>query len=167
MRLLGAVAEPHGPVGCVLQVVARLLQTLACDRPELRVGRPGQRRPKRSLERREQEVAQDRPSEVAVRQLDDREVAELGLVAQERELVLVAPPAFQSAGMREQQARLADQVQRDVRQRDVLLDHGPVAAPLGEPLPEDERRIRDAHHVLDVRVAGGSQRHRHRCLTCG
>ena len=43
-----------------------------------------------------------------------------------------------------QQPRLPDQVERDVGQRDVLLEHRAVAAPLGQALAEDQRVRRGA-----------------------
>jgi hypothetical protein len=48
----------------------------------------------------------------------------------------------------EQRARLADQVQRHVGQRDVLFEHRPVAAPLGQALGVDQAGVADAQHVL-------------------
>jgi hypothetical protein len=56
-----------------------------------------------------------------------------------------------SAGVRQQQPRLSDQVERDVGERDVLLDHRAVAAPLRQPLAEDQRGVGQPQHILEVR----------------
>jgi hypothetical protein len=77
-------------------------------------------------------------AEVDVRQLDDRKVAELVFGAQESEMVLVAAAPLECGRIRQQHARLPDQVERHVGERDVLLDHRSVAAPLGNPLAEDQ-----------------------------
>ena len=130
MRRVRAVAQANGPVGGVLKVIARFLGALAGDRGKLRVARRRQRRPQRPLESGKQEVAQNRAAEVDVRQLADRQVAVLVLVSQESERILVAPAPFERAGVRQQQPRLTEQIQRGVGERDVLLDHRTMAAPL-------------------------------------
>ena len=53
-----------------------------------------------------------------------------------------------NTGQREQRARLPDVVERDVGERDVLLDHRRVAAPLGQPLAVHEAGVAEAQHVF-------------------
>jgi len=60
--------------------------------------------------------------------------------------------------VREQQPRLSEQVERGVGQRDVLLDHRAVAAPLRQPLSEDQRAVAEAKHVLEVGRTGRARR---------
>ena len=55
--------------------------------------------------------------------------------------------------MREQQARLADQVERDVGERQVLLEDRAVPAPLRQALAEDQRVVGEAEDVVEVGVA--------------
>ncbi len=77
------------------------------------------------------------------------QVAVVALVAQEGELVfVVAAGPSSSAGAREHRARLADQVERHVGQRDVFFEHRRVAAPLGQALGEDQAGVADAQQVL-------------------
>ena len=82
---------------------------------------------------------------------------EVALVAQEGELVLVVRGAaelgLELAGARQHRARLADQVERHVGQRDVFLEHRRVAAPFGEALRVDQAGVADAQQVLHRRVA--------------
>ena len=54
--------------------------------------------------------------------LDQLHVAELALVAQVGEVVLAAAVALDVAGVGEQRAGLAELVEADVGQRDVLLE---------------------------------------------
>jgi hypothetical protein len=89
------------------------------------------------------------------------------LVAQEGERIFVAAAPFDLAGQREQQPRLADEVERDVGERDVLLDHRAVAAPLRQPLAEDQRGVGDAQQGVDVHAAISVGDGAHRVLTCG
>ena len=113
-RFVGAVAQPHDPVGRMLLVIARLLDRLAGDAGQFGVARFAQPLPQQLHQRRDHRVAQHGEGEVAARQLDQREVAVVALVAQEGELVFVVPVAFELARMREHGAGLADQVERHV-----------------------------------------------------
>ncbi len=89
-----------------------------------------------------------------MRQLGQRVVGELAFGAEVRVVVFRAVFAgellFQRGGVRVQQARLADQVEAHVRQRDVLFEDRAVAAPLGIALTEDQRGVREAQHVLEM-----------------
>jgi hypothetical protein len=109
------------------------------------------------------------PAEVAVRLLDQQQVAEAAGVAQEGEVVGAASLAFQLAGESQPQLGLADQVQRHVGERDVLLQHRRVAAPLRHPVAEDQAVVAEPERVFERRVRGqrvpgrnlGLRRNRH------
>ena len=90
----------------------------------------------RELVGREEQLSGDGAREVAVGLLDELHVAEFALVAQVRELVLGAAGALDLAGEVSNMPRLAEQIQADVGERDVLLEHRSVADPLAEPLRE-------------------------------
>jgi hypothetical protein len=65
--------------------------------------------------------------------------------------------------VRVQQARLADQVEADVRERDVFLERRAVAAPLGVALAEDQRVVGETQDVLEML----RRRHIAFHVTCG
>ena len=65
----------------------------------------------------------------------------LRFLAQVGELVLVAAAALEFARVGEQQPRLAEEVERDVGEPEVLLERGRMADPFAEPLPEHEARV--------------------------
>jgi lactam utilization protein B len=88
-----------------------------------------QRLPQRQRVRRHEQLPGHRPAEVAVVQLHQLRVDDVGLVAQEGQVVLVAARALALAGEGEQAARLAEQVEREVEQRDVLLELRASAPP--------------------------------------
>ena len=88
-------------------------------------------------------------AEVAVRALDEQQVAEVPGVAQVGEVVGGAALALDLGGEAEPHLRLADQVERDVGERDVLLERRRVAAPLGDAVAEDQGRVADAEQVLE------------------
>ncbi len=129
--LVGAVAEPHRPVGRVTQVRARLLDRLRGDLRELGVGGRRQRLVARHRERRGEQVAHDRRRVVVVRglavgQLDQRAVAEVALVAEVGERV----PRRGRGPRGGRRARAAAGPGRSGRarrygQRDVLFQQGP------------------------------------------
>ena len=85
---------------------------------------------------------------VAVRLLDQQHVAVGMLVAQEGEVVLVAPLALDDAGMSVEQPRLANEVERQIGERDVLLQHRRVTRPLRQPVPEHQRIVGKAQRVV-------------------
>ena len=105
--------------------------------------------------------------EVAVRPLDELQVAEVALVAQVGEVVLGAAGALDLAGVGQQGARLAEQVERDVGQRDVLLELRRAGDPLAEPLGEDERVVAEPEGVRRERRRGACVPTglAHRCCT--
>ncbi len=101
-------------------------------------------------------------AEVAVRQLDQADVAELDRVAEIRQRVLVAPLPLDLAGQLQEARRLPDEVERDVGERDVLLEDRPVPAPLRQPVPEHQPIIAEPEQVLEQRSRAPTQPHRRR-----
>ena len=99
----------------------------------------------------EQALPHDRVAEIAVRLLDERQVQVFGFLAQVRELVLAAATALERAGMREQQARLPEQVERHIREPEVFLERRSMADPFAEPLREHEVRVREPEDKASVR----------------
>jgi hypothetical protein len=93
-----------------------------------------------------------------LRQLDQRRVEVVALVAQEGQLVLVEALAFQAPAW-VSSARLAEQVERQVGQRDVLFEHRAVAAPLGPGAAPGSGRCRPsaAGSALARRESSGSE----------
>ena len=140
----------------MLDVIARLLQRLAGDRGQLRVAGAPQRLPVLLEPLRQQQVAQHGVGEVTAgrmraaaphRLLDQREVEVVTFLAQEGELVLVVPLPIELPGVREQRARLTQQVQREVGEGDVLLENGAVAAPFTQALGMDQAGVGQSQHV--------------------
>ncbi len=99
----------------------------------------------------EQELADDGVAEIAVRLLDERQVEVLRFLAQVCELVLAAAAALELPGMREQQPRLPEQVERHVGEPEVLLERRRVPDPFAEPLREHEVRVGEPQDVAPVR----------------
>jgi hypothetical protein len=87
-----------------------------------------------------------------VRQLDQGVVAELVRVAEVGQPVFRALAALQRGGQLVEQARLADQVEADVGQGDVLFEDGAVPAPLGIALAEDQGIVGEVQQVVDGRA---------------
>src|SRR5262245_48774789 len=98
-------------------MVARFLDAFGCDRGEPDVRGALQHLPELDLKGGKQKIAQKRLTEVPVRQFHQRDVAVLVLAAQERELILAPAATFHLSGVTEQETRLADQVQRDIGER--------------------------------------------------
>ena len=82
LRLVGAVTEADRPLRGVVTVIGHLLDPLGGDRREHRVDRLDETVEHRQPPRGEDQQAHDAIGEVAVRRLDERDVAELGRVAE-------------------------------------------------------------------------------------
>ena len=113
-----------------------------------RVGRGQQRRVELVLVGGEDQLTGHGDGEVAVLDLHQVHVAELPLVPQEGQVVLVAAGSLHLAGVAEQRAGLAEQVEGDVGQRDVLLDLRCAGDPLPQPLRQDQRVVTEPEHVV-------------------
>ena len=100
-------------------------------------------------ERRIEQLAHHGGGEVAVRLLDQQQVGVGMLVAQVGERILVASLAFDLAGIGVEQPRLPDQVERQVGERDVLLQHRRLARPFRQPMAEDQRIVGKAEEQFE------------------
>ena len=156
-RLRRTAGQGDEPAAREVAVVGQFLHALRSDGSEhgVRVGR-------QPLEQGEpvggeHQHPAHRLGEVAVRQLDQADIAEVAVVAEEREPVLVGhrgafgerghDARVRGRGTRQQQPGLAEQVERDVGQRDVLLEVGRPAAPLREAVGQDERVVAEGEAV--------------------
>ena len=160
VRNLRAVTELDEPVARVPQVVLRLLERLRGDRGKLLVGRGLERVPHQHHQRAEQEIARDRDGIVAlargggrqrraVGDLDQRVVAKLRLVAKVSQQVFgCLAVVAQGRHALVEQARLADQVEAVVGQRQILFQNRAVAAPFGVALAQNQRVVRQVQKVL-------------------
>ena len=71
----------------------------------------------------------------------------LALLAEKGEIVLRAAPALRLARIAQQQAGLSDEIERHVREPQILLEHGSMSDPLPEPLPENQAEIAEPQGV--------------------
>ena len=96
------------------------------------------------------ELARHRVGVAAVGLLDQQQVAEFVGIAMVGQPVFVAASAFELAGVGQPEARLADQVERDIGQRHVFFQRGTLAAQFGEALAQHEGGIGKAQQILDL-----------------
>ena len=149
-RLLGTAREAQHPLDRVVAVVVDLLHRLRGDRRERRVGRLGERRVQLDEVDGCHELPRDRVGEVAVRLLEEPRVAPLGLVAPVGEVVFAA--TRRRSGVVQERAGVADEVEGDVAEGDVLLELGGAGDPHAELLGEHERVVAEPQRVLrDIR----------------
>ena len=99
------------------------------------------------------ELPRDRVGVVAVRLLDQQQIAEVAAIAKQCELVLGAPPAIHACldfgGIREPHSRLAEQIETDIGKGDVFLEHGTVSEPLAQALGEDQIAVGQAQQIIE------------------
>src|SRR5688572_17034628 len=129
-------------------MIPRLLDRLGRYARQVGVFRGLQPIEMQQLEHGHQELPRRREREIATRQLHDLRVAELDTLAKIRERVSRSPLPFDLTRQLEKQVRLADQVERGIRQRDVLLEDRTMAAPLGRAMTEDESVVAESEEVF-------------------
>ena len=126
-------------------MVGDFLHRLVRELAEELVARSRQALQQHMLPGRVEQVPRDRLGEVAIGLLDQQAIAEIEHVAVEGELVAVAR-------LVQQQRRLADQVEREVGETDVDLEHRPVPAPFAQALAEDQRVIAEAQEIVGAGI---------------
>jgi len=149
MAFLGPVAETDDEVGRTLEVVGDFLQCLAGDVRHTRIARGKKCAQHFEMIGVEQELPHQRLAEVAVRTLDEQDVAEGGRIAQIGEIVSRAALALDLARKPQPELGLTDQVERGVGKRDILFEHGRMAAPLGHAVTEDQRIVAHAQEPFE------------------
>ena len=82
--------------------------------------------------------------EIAVRPFDHQHVTEIRAVAKEGVIILTAAITLDLGSVSIAHPRRPDQVQRHVRQCQILFQHRGVAAPFAEPVAKDQMVIADA-----------------------
>src|SRR5215472_11839539 len=101
----------------------------------------------------EVELPRHRVGVIAVRPLNQQQIAELAGIAEEGERVLAAlnigEPCLHLARVRIPEARLAEQVEPDVGERDVLLQYRPVPDPLAESLRQHEWTVAESQEIVE------------------
>ena len=151
VALLGAVAEPDQPVAGMAQMVGGLVLRGGGDAGERRVVRPGRLLPERRGISAVEQLPRDRHREIAVRLLDQQHIAELWRIAQVGERVLITALALDRASIIVERARLTDQVEPDIGERQFLFEQRRVTAPFRQPVPEDQRIVGETEHVVEKR----------------
>ena len=147
MALRRAVAEADHPFGRVAQMVGDLLHRLGGDGGERRVAErpaPARRAAMKAAKRNCRSMVR---GEIAVRLLDQQHVAVFARRRADRRARPRRGPALELAGIGVERARLADQVERDIGEREVLLEHRRVAAPFRQPVAEHQRVVGQAQRM--------------------
>ena len=146
-------------------MIGRLLLRPCGDGGQARVGGRGHRAPPRVGERGVEQLADDGVREIAIRLLDQQHVAPQPDVAEVGEIVLVVARPLRLGGERVERPGLADQVEADIGQRQLLLEHRRMPGPFRQPVPQHQRVVGPPQREGDDRRIGHRDRGgRH--LTC-
>ena len=126
-RLIGAAGESQSPLHGVVAVVLDLLHRLRGDRRQRLVGRCLQRRIELEVIDGCRQLARNGLREVSVGLLEEPCAAEVGLVTPVGEVVLGAP--VERARVAKEGPGVTEQVECDVRERDVFFELGGARDP--------------------------------------
>src|ERR1700704_2930178 len=103
MALLRSVAERDHPLGAMADVVTRLLHRLRGDSGQIGVRRLRQSIHLQERKQTEKQLADNRESEVALRQLDNQRISVVRRVSEIRQRVFVSTASFGHSGPLEQE----------------------------------------------------------------
>jgi hypothetical protein len=98
-------------------------------------------------------LSDDRHREIAVCLFDQKQIPKLVGITKKSELIFGAPLSFDFRGISKPELRLSVQVERDVGQREILLQDWPTTAPFSETLAQNETAIPEAENVIEKRNA--------------
>ncbi len=113
------------------------------------------------MPRIEVKLPRSRHAVIAIRLLDQQNISEIACVTQKRQLVFIAARTVHLACVRQPKPRVTQQIERNIRQRNIFFEHRPVAAPLRQALAEDQAVIPEAQEIFKQSLIGshiGSQR---------
>lgn len=143
-------------------MVGHLLDALGGDRCEHGVAAGHQAFEEGEAPGGEDEDLRDRLGEVAIGHLGEADVAEVEVLTEVGEPVLVRDRGalrqggheggIRGGGAGEEEAGLTEEVEGDVRERDVLFEVGGARAPFGDALGEDEGVVAEHEAVLGERA---------------
>ena len=143
--------EPHRPLVREPHMIGDFLHRFLRDRGELRIGRVAHFAQQQFLPVGEQELPRDGLGEIAVRLLDQKAVAEIEHVAMKGERIGIAAFAFRLARNAEEMRRLPDEIEPDIGERQIDLQHRRMAAPFGQALAEDQRVVAQPERMMEQR----------------
>ncbi len=130
-------------------MIAGFLHRLCRDRSQTLVRRCRQPFVKFQLKGIDENLTHDGSAEIAVRLLSQGRVQIFAMLPQEGELILVAAPTFDLSGVAQEKPGLADEVERQVGQSQVLFECRGVPHPFAQPLTEHQGEIAQAQHVAE------------------
>ena len=127
-RYLSAIAQTFQPAAAKAQVIAHLLEPLGGDGGNLRVTTVYQPGKQRHMPGIDKELAGDGVGKVAVRLFHQQEIAVLTFIPAVGQGIFIAA-AGQLSRIAEEVARLAQQIEADIGQREVNFQLRGMAAP--------------------------------------
>ena len=129
-------------------MIGDLLHRFLAYSRQPRLGRRGNLLHQQFLPVGEQELPRDRLREIAVGLFDQQAIAEIKRIAMKGERVGIAALAFDFAGKAEKMRPLPQQIEADVGQREIDLEHRRVAGPFRQALAQNQRIVAEAKRVV-------------------
>ena len=99
----------------------------------------------------EEKLPHDGERVVPIGKFDQMSVAIVDRLTEIREIILASSLSFDLPSELEKERRLADQVESDVRERDVLFENRSVPTPLRKSMAEYKAVVTEAEEILGQR----------------
>jgi hypothetical protein len=96
----------------------------------------------------EEKLSHCRKRVITLRELHQMHVAVIDRIAEIREIIFTASLTLSLTRQLQKKGCLADEIERDVRERDVLLENRTMPAPLRETMTEHESIVAKSEEVL-------------------
>ena len=96
----------------------------------------------------EEKLSHDGERVVPIGKFDQMSVAIVDRLTEIREIIFASSLSFDLTSELEKEGRLADQVESDVRERDVLFENRPVSAPLRQTMTKNETIVAESEEIF-------------------
>ena len=159
-RWLSSVPSPSRTIHSerMPHMIGAFLLGFRRDRRQRRIAGLHHRAPIEVGESRVEKLPHHGAREIAVRLLQQQQIAVLPDVAQIGEFVLVVALAFDLGGIGIEFARLPEQIEAHIGERHVLFHARRMAAPFRQPMPQDQRVVGPAQRIQHQRRFGDLDR---------
>ena len=149
VTFLGSIPEPRDPFARMPDMISNFLESFGGNPRELPILRRLKLFENVIAVHIEKELSHHRECKISLWKLDELNVPILDSFPEVRKLIFVAALALCFSGEAQEQRRLSDQIQRDIRESDVLFENWTMTAPLGQTVAQHQAIVAESQEIFD------------------